>query len=113
MNAIYLMIFEGAQEASGGLVYIGKGVVAGADLGLVTYDGTYALTGDRVIGQVLMKGTRRHSIGNRPSRRTCRSKLYRLAWTSRLNFANGLTQHVRIAGQHVAVTFRKIRDIPA
>ena len=110
MNAIYRMIFGGQAGGGHGIVYIGKGVVIGGDSDGGRYDGHYTKVGDEfdfevtlspdgdrvlVTGQPARSGTPIHMTARWP-----------------LDFADGSTREITVAGSPVQVVLTLIREIP-
>jgi hypothetical protein len=110
MSALYAMRYLGQTGVGAGAVYVGKGMIVGADVGNGRYHGTYTEAGGRlkatltltmasagvlVTGQQVPAGTKIPMTADWPA-----------------DFANGQAQSITVAGRQVQVTFEKIGDIP-
>lgn len=110
-GALYKMVYAGREDAGAGVLYIGKGVVIGIDIGDVRYKGTYVVNesliqvkinmtansdGTLVTGSTFPRGTSIPITADLPN-----------------DFSNGSIQKILIAGQPVNVAFEKLDDIPS
>lgn len=107
---LYIIRFLGQAGFGDGVLYIGHGLISGADTNGVIYDGSYqeadgGLKAEAVLsmpaaGQ-LVTGTAM-SVGQKIA----------IAADLSADFANGEPQQVTVEGRTVTVTFHKIRDLP-
>ena len=111
MNALYIMRYTGQTSVGLGVLYIGKNVVIGIDVGNIRYTGKYTelagyleievtmsaktSSGMLVTGATLHKGQTLQITANLP-----------------LNFDDGQSHKLYISGQPVNVAFEKISDLP-
>ena len=113
MSALYTMRYAGQTDlsAGAGVLYIGRNVVVGVDVGDNRYKGSYTEEAGRmrveltlsvvadnsqlVTGVTLNKGQTLPISADFP-----------------LDFANGTAHQIRVAGNSVSIVFEKIGDIP-
>ena len=111
MSALYIMRYVGLTGADFGCLYVGKGMVAGVDVGGIRYSGTYAETGGRIKGSVSMTapsdGAQLVTGQRLPAGQ---SIVLTIDWSP--NFSDGSQQSVSVASHPVHVTVEKISEIP-
>lgn len=110
MRAIYQMTYVGAAGDGGGVMYIGDGVIAGADFGNGRYRGTFAESGGRLNLEAVMSlpaGT--HLVTGATFSQPTDVPLT-ASWP--LDFGNGQTLTISVAGRPVQVKFSKVMDLP-
>ena len=111
MSALYIMEYQGAGGLGAGVLYIGKGMILGTDVGLSRYEGTYVEEGGRLIATATITATRPGSTLVTGALLPPGSSLSITAnWPA--NFANGSLQSVGVNGAEVQVVLQKIGDIP-
>ena len=111
MGTLYTMRYLGAVGLGFGFMYIGKGIIVGADAGNGRYHGTYTESGGRIRitgtlsmpggGSVLVTGAQVPAGAEIP---------LSADWPA--NFADGTAQSISVLGSEVQVTFEKVGDIP-
>lgn len=110
MSALYAMQYVGNIGLGAGAVYVGKGIVLGADVGGGRYKGSYTEQGSNlalkvtltvpngatlVTGAVLPPGSQLQLTATWPK-----------------DFGNGKPQNISVQGAPVQVVFEKVGDIP-
>ncbi|MGN6768492.1 MAG: hypothetical protein ACTHJQ_01395 [Rhizobiaceae bacterium] len=109
--ALYLVKYHGGAGAGGAVLYIGNGVIAGADVAEARYDGSYttdaagALSGNvtltaKVSAQLVTGATL-------PA-----GQSITIPFILPANFGNGQQFQFNVAGSNVPATFEKIIDLP-
>lgn len=111
MSALYVMRYLGQSGVGFGSLYIGRGVVVGADAGNGRYKGTYTEAGGQLKGTVMLSASAGGAIlvtGQQlPPGQSIPIQIDLPA-----DFASGAAQTVNVAGAPVQVTFEKIGDVP-
>jgi hypothetical protein len=113
MNGIYIGYFTGTLGNSMGVFYVGNGVIAGADIGSIRYDGTFSPTADGKTlqgkvkftipaGVVLISGL---SGGGEPA-------TIELPLSLPIDFASGAIARIQTPAGPVNARFEKVRDLP-
>lgn len=110
MSALYAMRYVGQTGAGAGAMYIGKGVIVGADTGGGRYNGTYTETGGRLKGSVVLAAPHGATLVNGQKLSPGSSLQLTMDWP--VGFANGQPQSINVGGRQVQVAFDKIGDIP-
>ena len=110
MSALYIMRYVGAAGTGHGLLYIGRGVILGADAGNGRYTGEY----QERHGQIEGTGVLTAPAGTFLVTGTQVAEDTTLPFTAKLprDFANGAVHHVLVGGVAVGVTFEKLGDVP-
>lgn len=111
-NALYIAYFSGAVGQSIGLFYIGSGVIAGVDVGGMTYDGGYKIAEDGSLegiveynvppGTALITGM---TGGATPVKIPVKLRLP-------ADFANGQVLTIPTPTGAVNARFEKMKDLP-
>jgi hypothetical protein len=110
MSALYVISFVGLTDAGNGLLYIGKGVIAGMDTAGVQFDGSYSETTDGISGTVKM--TVPAGVALVTGQALPSGGIFELKVNWPPHFANGSPQPVLVAGRPVHVVLSKMRDLP-
>lgn len=110
MSALYLMQYVGNAGYGIGAIYIGKGVIVGADAGNGRYSGSYKEEGGRLKASVTLTMTQAGPLVTGQMVPAGTKLPITADWPS--NFANGEPQSVSVSGHPVQVTFEKVGDIP-
>jgi hypothetical protein len=114
MSAFYAMEYHGVASADGnmgaGSLYIGKGIITGIDIAGGVYDGTYAESNGRILGNATLTFAAGGTLVTGETVPPGSVIPLAVNWPS--NFANGQPQTVNVNGQPVQVIFHKIKDIP-
>ena len=110
MSALYVMRYVGQTGTGGGVMYVGKGIVAGMDAGGNRYDGSYNETGGRLRGRVTMSVQAGTVLVTGQVVPQAAHFEIRIDWPA--DFDNGRPQQVSVAGRLAAVSFEKLKDIP-
>jgi hypothetical protein len=104
MGSLYFMRLAASGQQFG-LIYIGNGIIAGADTSGVTYDGTYVLENERFKGSVMVT----QSVANRSGYGGGETPPLVFDWPEDLQDG----QHDATWGQQaVKISLRKLRDLP-
>ncbi len=110
MNGIYVMYFTGATGSGHGLLLLQNGTITGADAAGVTYDGTYRLEGDNLVGTLKMIVPAGTSLvtgaaaGSSPL-------TFDIPLTLPSNFADGMPRILSMPTGPVNIIFRRLRDL--
>jgi len=110
--AFYVMKYEGQTGLGGGAIYIGKGILVGADLAGGKYEGKYTEVGGRLKGAVKITAP---PAGTTlvTGQQISGGSVFELNFDFSADFANGKPQNmVGFGGKPVTVTFDKISDLP-
>jgi hypothetical protein len=109
-KAPYRMNYLGQSGIGAGVIYIGGGIISGADAGDGVYDGTYQEVG----GRLRASATHTMTAGGMlvTGQAVPAGQTLQIATDWPLNFANGQPQQLQVAGRTVSVTLQKIRDLP-
>ncbi len=111
MKALFVMRFLGQVGLGEGVIYVGGGVVAGADAGGGRYDGAYQVVQGRTRGTVrLAMNTPGGYLVTGQALAIGQVIPIEIDWPS--EFWNGQPQRVTVGGRVVTVTLEKIRDLP-
>jgi len=111
MSALYAMRYAGQADVGAGVLFIGKGVIVGADIGNLRYKGTYVESGGRIKGTAAMSAPPQGGRLVTGVAMSAGSTIQvTVDWPS--DFANGQAQQIMVAGRPVQVTFEKIGDVP-
>lgn len=111
MKGLYVIEFGAGLGIGAGVLYIGDGEIAGADVGKVRYEGTYVEEGERVKAEIAITAAAPGSnLVTGVALPTGRSVAV-IADLPR-DFANGDAHPVSVGGREVLVTLEKIVDIP-
>ena len=110
MSALYGMKVVLAAGPGLGALYIGKGLVLGADVTGARYKATYTEQG----GRVKFTGTMSIPPGATifGGEKLAQGAEFPMSADLPKNFADGSVQQVTVAGRTVQATFEKIGDIP-
>jgi hypothetical protein len=113
MSAFYLMKYIGEAGVGGGTLFIGKGLVIGADIQGGKLEGSYTVANGRMRGAVKMTapsgGASLVTGQHVPAGATFNLNFDFPADT----FADGTPQHmIGVGGRPLKVMFEKIRDLP-
>ena len=111
MSALFIMRYVGAEGVGAGVLYVGHGVLLGADQGNGRYTGTYTQEDGRLRGEATLTAGPGDAdlVTGRPLAQG-QSIALQADWPA--HFWDGSPQHINVAGQSVAVTFEKIGDLP-
>jgi hypothetical protein len=109
-NGMYKMNFLGQGGVGAGVLYIGNGLISGADAGGADYDGTYQEVGGRIKGLATLTMSVNGTLVTGQAVPAGQTLQIAADWP--LTFANGQPQQIQVAGRTVSVTFQKIRDLP-
>ena len=113
MSALYTMRYAGQTglSAGAGVLYIGRNVVVGVDVGDNRYKGSYT----EESGQIRVELTLSVVADNSQlvtGVTLNRGQTLSISADLPLDFANGTAHQIRVAGNPVSVVFEKIGDIP-
>ncbi len=108
MSALYKMQYVGTMGDAFGVIYIGKGVVAGMDIGGGQYRGSYVEEEGRLQGAVNLSGAGALVTGLvlQPGQAVT------IPVDLPVEFADGTAHDFSVGGSVVRATFEKIADIP-
>jgi hypothetical protein len=104
------MRYVGQADTGAGVLFIGKGVIVGADIGNMRYKGTYVESGGRIKGTVVMSAPQGGMLVTGAAMPAGSTIQVTADWPP--DFANGQAQQIIVAGRPVQVTFDKIGDVP-
>jgi hypothetical protein len=110
MSALYAMSYVGQADIGAGVVYIGKGIVLGADAGGGRYKGTYTDQGGQMVLDVTLTMTVDNNLVTGDHVPAGTVIPMHATWPA--NFADGSPQTIMVAGKPVRVAFEKVGDIP-
>lgn len=111
MSAFYTMQYEGIPGNIGvGALYVGKGVVVGADVAGGRYHGSYSESGGRLKGTVTLSMVADGMLVTGQAVPAGTKIPLTIDWPS--NFADGKPHAVSVQGKPVYVLFQKVGDIP-
>jgi hypothetical protein len=110
MRAIYRMNYLGAVGIGGGVMYVGDGVLAGADFGGGSYRGAYAEASGQMNIEAVMSLPAGTSLVTGASFNQPTDLPLKASWP--LDFGNGQALTILVAGRPVQVTFEKVSDLP-
>lgn len=111
MNALYIMRYTGQVSEGLGVLYIGKNVVIGIDVGNIRYEGKYTEHAEHLEIEVTMSP--KDSSGMLVTGATLhRGQTLQITANLPLNFDDGQSHKLYISGQPVNVAFEKISDLP-
>ncbi len=111
MSSLYIMRYLGQTGLGVGTMYVGKGMILGADTGNGRYSGTYTESNGRLQGTVTLSATGDGAELVTGQRLPAGQSIpLQIDWPT--NFADGNAQTVSVAGHPVQVTFEKLGDIP-
>lgn len=108
---LYQVMYEGAFERGGAVLYIGNGIIAGMDVGEIFYDGTYKTEADETLaGNMALTATTNGALvtGNT----ILAGQSVSVPFVLPSSFANGQPFQFNIAGRAISATFRKLKDLP-
>lgn len=113
MSALYTMRYVGpiGLKAGAGVLYVGRNVLVGVDVGDNRYHGSYTEESGRLRGEVTLTATTNDSELVTGLSLT-RGQTLSISVDLPLDFANGNVHQIRVAGNPVSVVFEKIGDIP-
>ncbi len=106
---LYVIRFLGQADFSTGVLYIGHGIISGADANDVLYDGTYEEADGLFKGRAVMSMPAGAELVTGMAVPPGQSISIAADWP--LDFANGVPQQIAVAGRTVTVTLHKIRDL--
>ena len=107
---LYVMRFLGQANFGAGVLYVGHGIIAGADANDVLYDGTYEEADGLFKGRAVMSMPSGADLVTGMAVPPGQSIAISADWP--LDFANGEPQQITVEGGLVTVTLHKIRDLP-
>ncbi len=107
--ALYVMRFLGQANFSRGVLYIGHGVISGADANDVIFDGTYEDADGLFMAKAVMSVPSGAELVTGLSVAPGQSIAVMAEWP--LDFANGEPRQIMVANSPVTVTLHKIRDL--
>ena len=107
---LYVMRFLGQADFGTGVLYIGHGIVSGADANDVIFEGTYEEADGEFKARAMMSMPSGAELVTGRTVEPGESIPVSADWP--LDFANGEPQQVTIEGRMVTVTLHKIRDLP-
>lgn len=110
MSALYAMRYLGQTGVGAGAIYIGKGKIAGMDVGGGRYDGSYTEAGGRLKGNATLSAPSGATLVTGQQMAAGSKIPLSVDWPAA--FADGAAQSITVAGRPVQVTFEKISDIP-
>lgn len=110
MSALYAMRYLGQTGAGAGAIYIGKGKIAGMDVGGGRYEGTYTESAGRLKGSATLSAPLGATLVTGQQLQPGTKIPLSVDWPA--SFADGAAQPISVAGRAVQVTFEKISDIP-
>jgi hypothetical protein len=106
---LYVMRFLGQTSFGTGVLYIGHGIISGADANDVLYDGTYEEVDDQFKGRAVMSMPAGAELVTGMAVPPGQSIAIAADWP--LDFANGEPRQITVEGSVVTVTLHKIRDL--
>jgi hypothetical protein len=112
MSALYTMRYAGQTglSAGAGVLYIGRNVVVGVDVGDNRYKGSYTEESERIRVELTLSVVADNSQVTGVTLN--RGQTLPISADLPLDFANGTAHQIRVAGNPVSVVFEKIGDIP-
>lgn len=110
MSAFYKMEYVGHTGLGIGALYVGRGVIIGADAGGGYYNGTYTDQGGRLKGNATLSMPKGGSLVTGQQVPAGGKIPLSVDWPS--NFYDGKPQTVMVMGNAVRVVFEKVGDIP-
>lgn len=110
MSAMYQANFSGQGGSGSAALFVGRNVISGIDETGAVYDGSYIDAGDRIFGTVTMTVTQGTALVTGQVATQDGQIQMDINWPK--DFSIGRAQEVFVAGQPVAVVFRKLRDVP-
>ena len=111
MSALYIMRYTGAVGGGEGVLYFGRGVILGVDIGNVRYQGTYTDGSDSLRVQLTMTAPKQGFLLVTGQMLKAGQSI-NLSANFAKDFDNGEPQQLLVGGQLVAATFEKIGDLP-
>lgn len=110
MSALYVMSYRGRADSGNGAIYVGRGTIAGVDVGNIRYSGSYHESDGRIIGTVEMHAASDAELVS-GMRVPAGTRLpISIDWP--MTFADGTPRTLSVAGHSVQVSLEKISDIP-
>lgn len=109
MSAFYIMRYQGGTGGGFGAIYIGRGIVVGADVGNGRYKGSYTEAAGRIRGNITLSLPSGGHLVTGQQVPPGTSIPITFDWPE--NFAAG-AQQVSVQGRPVGVTFEKVGDVP-
>jgi hypothetical protein len=110
MSAMYSMTYAGVAGLGAGTVYIGRGVVLGADVGGGRYHGTCADQDDCLALNVTLSFPEGGQLITGLNMAPGSSLQLQATWPQ--SFADGQPQPIMVGAHLVEVVFQKIGDVP-
>lgn len=110
MSDFLVMRYIGATGVGMGALYVGNGVIVGADAGNGRYNGTYSESGDRIRGEITLSMSRDGTLVTGDQVPAGTSIPMTVDWPA--DYANGQPQQIMVGGRPVNVTFEKVAAIP-
>ena len=112
MNDLYVMRYMGATGSGHGVLYVGKGVVLGFDVGEIEYKGSYREKNGRIVAEGMMTATRDDSVlvNGHP---LLREEPLPFSAELPIDLDNGAAHQIFIAHLPVNVMFTKLGSLPA
>ena len=109
-SALYLMRYVGTGGQGAGVMYFGRGVLLGIDVGEIRYEGTYSESNGQLQVQATMTGTSDGSalVTGQPFSKG-QSLSINATWPAKIDSGQ---REIPIGGASVFVTFEKIGDLP-
>jgi hypothetical protein len=110
MSALYVMRYSGQSSVGAGCIYVGKGIISGADAGGGYYDGSYTEQAGRIKGTVKLTAPKGATLVTGQQLPPGAALPLTMDWPK--DFGNGSPQTVLVSGHPVKVEFEKLKDIP-
>ena len=110
MSALYHMRYAGGTGLGEGVMYIGKGIILGADPLTGRYTGTYEVENGRFRGQATLSVSKPVQLVTGAQLHPGQTLQIQADWPE--NFADGRSLTISVQTFSVEVAFEKIGDIP-
>ena len=111
-SALYLMRYVGVGGQGAGVLYLGRGVLLGIDVGEIRYEGTYSESNGQLQVQATMARTSDSGSGGlvtgQPFKKG-QTLSISATWPTKIDSGQ---REISIGGASVFLTFEKIGDLP-
>ena len=108
--ALYFAAYAGRESFGGAAIYIGHGIMSGVDVGGCVYDGEYQIANDTIRVKASLTAPQEGGLLVTGQKLEPMQVLELKATWSR-EFT-GKSLDISVGGRSVAVSFRKVRDLP-
>lgn len=109
MSALYLIDYQGVMGAGHATVYIGKGILLGADITGSRYKGSVVAQGSHLVGNASLTSAGAELVTGQVAPP---GTVVPISFNLPTNFDDGSFHTISVGGQPVNIRFTKIGDIP-